>query len=129
MAKFCRYKKKAGAQVIAIQLSLDTEGFTYQKWGATQTCKSGDWVVYNNGETYTIDAETFSTTYKQVSPGVYAKTCFVWAEPATTSGAIKTKEGETHYKPGDYLVYNDVDKKDGYAVDAKTFNSLYELIE
>ena len=129
MERLHRYKKKATAFVIAVKVDLDTDGFTYRKWGSLQTCKSGDWLVYNQGDTYTIDQETFSNTYEQISPGLFVKTNIVWAEVTEESGAIETKEGETHYKPGDYLVYNNENRKDGYAIDSATFKSLYELIE
>ncbi len=129
MERLHRYKKKATAYVIAVKVELDTDGFTYRKWESLQTCKSGDWLVYNQGDTYTIDQETFSNTYEQISPGLFVKTNIVWAEVTDESGAIETKEGETHYKPGDYLVYNNENRKDGYAMDSVTFKSLYELIE
>ncbi len=129
MEKLNCYKKKSTAFVIAVKVDLDTDGFTYNKWGSLQACKSGDWLVYNQGDTYTIDQETFSNTYEQISSGLYVKTNIVWAEVAEDSGVIKTKEGETHYKSGDYLVYNHEDRKDGYAVSSATFKSLYELIE
>lgn len=124
-----RYKKRYEARVIAIKLNLETKGFSYKKWGETQVCKPGDWIVYNNDETYTVDNETFLKTYKQVSFGVYAKNNHIWAETAQHSGAIKTKEGETHFKSGDYLVYNDIERKDGYAITHEVFNKLYELVE
>src|SRR5262249_14965503 len=49
-----RYKKKPTAFVTAVQLDLDTEGFTYNKWGGKQVCKRGDWLVDNNGGKYTV---------------------------------------------------------------------------
>lgn len=128
MAKLHCYKKNATAYVIAVKIDLDTDGFTYRKWGSLQTCKSGDWLVCNQGDTYTIDQETFSDSYEQISPGLYIKTNIVWAEVAEDSGVIKTKEGETHYRSGDYLVYNSEGREDGYAMDPATFKSLYELI-
>ncbi len=129
MENLHRYKKKSTASVVAVKVDLDTDEFTYRKWGSLQTCKPGDWLVYNQGDTYTIDQETFSNTYEQISPGLYVKTNIVWAEVAGDSGAIKTKEGETHYKPGNYLVYNNENRKDGYAMEPATFKSLYELIK
>ncbi len=129
MENLHRYKKKSTVPVVAVKVDLDTDGFAYRKWGSLQTCKPGDWLVYNQGDTYTIDQETFSSTYEQISPGLYVKTNIVWAEVAGDSGAIKTKEGETHYKPGDYLVYNNENRKDGYAMESATFKSLYELIK
>ena len=48
------YKKKPTAFVTAVQLDLDNEGFTYNKWGGKQVCKRGDWLVDNNGGKYTI---------------------------------------------------------------------------
>ena len=120
------YRRKKRTSVIAVRLDLDTEGFTYQKWGGTQRCKRGDWLLSNQGDVYTVDGETFARTYRQVSAGVYEKDAPVWAEQASESGTIQTKEGSTAYKAGDYLVFNDPDGHDGYAMSRETFHSLYE---
>lgn len=57
--------------MVAFQLDLDTDGFTYRKWGAEQRCKRGDWLVDNGGDCYTVGAEAFARTYRRVSPGAY----------------------------------------------------------
>jgi hypothetical protein len=121
-----KYRKKATSFVVAVQLDLETEGFTYEKWGATQTCKRGDWVVNNNGDIYTVDGDSFKQTYRCVGPGIYVKTTPVWAEIAAQAGHMRTKEGITHYKAGTYIVYNDPEGKDGYAVEADSFEEMYE---
>ena len=120
------YRRKESTFITAVRLDLETDGFTYQKWGGTQRCKRGDWLVNNRGDAYTIDAQSFERTYQMVSPGVYEKNATVWAEPASISGAIQTKEGSTAYAAGDYLVFNEPDGKDGYAMKAETFHKLYE---
>jgi hypothetical protein len=61
-----------------------------------------------------------------VSPGVYVKVQVVWARVADTDGKIRTKEGETHYRAGDVIVFNDQEEQDGYAMTAETFARLYE---
>ncbi len=124
-----RYRKRETSFVTAVQLDLETEGFTYEKWGGTQTCKPGDWLVDNEGDVYTVDRETFEKTYRKGSPGVYVKTGEVWAEVADEAGVIETKEGSTRYEPGDYLVFNDEQGRDGYAVTAEKFESMYEPAE
>ena len=93
--------------------------------GGTQSCKAGDWIVNNDGDVYTVDRETFARTYSAVSPGIYEKVAPVWAKVAEQPGEIATKEGVTHYQAGAYLVYNDPEGKDGYAVDAETFEKMY----
>lgn len=125
----CKYKKKPTSFVTAVQLDLDTEGFTYNKWGGKQVCKRGDWLVDNDGDKYTVSQETFAKTYERVSPGVYAKTTPVWAEVAEQAGKVKTNEGETAYQAGDYLVYNNEDGTDAYAISAEKFQSLYDPAE
>ena len=125
MAELTKYLKKTASQVVAVQLDLETDGLTYQKWGGTQSCKAGDWLVNNDGDVYTVDRETFACTYSAVSPGIYEKVAPVWAKVAEQPGQIATKEGVTHYQAGAYLVYNDPDGKDGYAVDAETFEKMY----
>lgn len=121
-----KYIKRPTDVIIAVQVDLDTDGFTYQKWGATQTCKRGDWLVNNNGDTYSVDGETFARTYRAAGPGTYVKTAPVWAEVAGRAGDIGTKEGSTHYEAGDYLVYNEADGGDGYAVSRAAFERMYE---
>ncbi len=85
-----KYLKRATEFVIAVQVNLDMEGFTYQKWGGTQRCKRGDWLVDNNGDVYTVDGNTFTRTYRSSGPGTYVKATPVWAEVAGTAGAIRT---------------------------------------
>ena len=97
-----------------------------EKWGATQACKRGDWIVDNGGDVYTVDQATFDRTYRRVGPGTYLKTTPVWAEVATTPGSVATKEGVTHYDAGDYLVFNEESGGDAYAVSADKFTSMYE---
>jgi hypothetical protein len=124
-----QYRKRSSQLVIAVQLDLETQGFTYEKWGGTQRCKSGDWLVNNNGDTYTVDRETFARTYKSTGPGTYTKVTTVWAEIASEAGEVKTKEGATRYKMGDYIVFNEPDGGDAYAVSKATFEKTYERLE
>lgn len=122
-----RFRKKADRVVVAVQLAMETEGFTYRKWGAEQRCKRGDWLVDNEGDCYTVDGAVFARTYRGVSPGIFAKTAPVWAEVATESGSVTTREGESRYEAGDYLVSNNEDGTDAYCVSRSKFESMYEL--
>lgn len=121
-----RYVKRANQAVTAVQINLDIQGFSYQKWGCQQHCNKGDWLVENDGDIYTVTAESFATTYKPIGPGRYIKTAPVWAEIATLAGAIKTQEGESFYQAGDYLVYNRENRQDGYTMTAEVFEKMYE---
>jgi hypothetical protein len=121
-----KYRKRADQAVVAVRLALKTRGFTYEKWGETQACKAGDWLVDNNGDVYTVDAATFARTYREVGRGSYVKTTPVWAEVARADGHVNTKEGATHYRAGDYLVANEEDGGDAYAVKAAAFEAMYE---
>ncbi len=124
-----RYRKRATQPVTAVQLNLEMSGFTYHKWGGVQTSKAGDWIVDNGGEVYTVDAESFARTYVQTSPGRYVKSAPVWAEIARGDGEIRTKEGTTRYRAGDYLVFNNEDGSDGYSMSAERFIALYEQFD
>jgi hypothetical protein len=124
MAQRQKYIPRA-APVVAVQLDLDTPGFTYKKWGGEQKCKRGDWLVSNAGDVYTVDQETFRRTYRNVQPGLYKKVSPVWAEVAEQGGTIPTKEGSTDYKAGDYLVFNNEDGSDGYAMRPEVFKDKY----
>ena len=121
-----RYRKKAGLSIVAVQLDLDTDGFTYNKWGAVQTCKQGDWLVDNDGDVYTVDGKVFERTYRRVDSGMFVKITPVWAETATESGSVTTREGESHYQAGDFLVYNNEDGTDAYCVGKDQFDEIYE---
>jgi hypothetical protein len=120
------YKRRPDQTVYAIKLDLATDGFDYEKWNQRQHCKSGDWLVRNGDDTYTVDAEVFARTYQQVGPIEYRKLGSVWAEQAEAPGSISTKEGRTEYETGDYLVYNDRAQTDGYAVSREKFEEMYE---
>jgi hypothetical protein len=129
MGSLKEFRRRERTTVAAVRLDLETEGFTYRKWGGPQQCKGGDWIVHSGDDTYTVDAEVFSRTYRAVSRGVYEKVSPVWAARADTAGAIQTKEGFTPYQGGDMLVFNDPDGRDGYAMSKGTFDSLYEPVD
>jgi hypothetical protein len=120
-----RYLRRPDRPVVAVRLALDTDGLVYRKWGGEQRAKPGDWIVDNEGDMYSVDADVFSRTYKQTGTGTYVKTTPVWAEQAQRAGDVKTKEGVTHYEAGDYVVSNNLDGSDAYAIGAATFESLY----
>ena len=122
-----RYVRRPDRPVAAVRLSLDTDGLVYRKWGGEQRAKPGDWIVDNDGDVYSVDAESFARTYREVATGAYVKTTPVWAERAQSAGSVKTKEGVTHYQAGDYVVWNDSDGSDAYAIDAAKFEALYTL--
>ena len=125
MARRLKYVKRPSQAVAAVQLAVDTKGFTYKKWGSVQRCKARDWIVDNEGDVYTVNRVSFRRTYRQVGPGMYLKKTAVWAEVAAAAGRIKTKEGFTGYKRGDYLVFNHKNGADAYAVSAKKFKRMY----
>ena len=126
-----RYVRRPDRPVAAVQLSLETDGLVYKKWGGEQRAKQGDWIVDNDGDVYTVDAQVFASTYRptdrRTAPGAYIKTTPVWAEQAPQAGSVATKEGVTHYESGDYLVSNNQDGSDSYATSAKKFEELYVL--
>ena len=122
-----RYLRLADRPLVAVRLLLDTDGLVYRKWGGEQRAKPGDWIVDNDGEVYTVDADVFARTYRPTGPGTYVKTTPVWAERAQHGGSVKTKEGATRYEAGDYLVSNNEDGSDAYAISAAKFDTLYTL--
>jgi hypothetical protein len=121
-----RFRRRPEQAVAAVQLNLETEGLRYRKWGHDQFAKPGDWLVDNGGDFYTVDAESFAATYRAVGRGAYIKTAPVWAEQAGAAGSVKTKEGATAYAAGDWLVSNQPDGSDAYAISAEKFLQLYE---
>lgn len=129
MGRRRRYRKKPHLFVTAVQLSLETDGFVYQKWGAEQRCNKGDWLVDNDGDIYTVEREVFERTYRKLSPGVYLKATPIWAEVAAEPGVVDTKEGRSRYQAGDYLVANNEDGTDAYCIRPEKFNSMYESDE
>ena len=124
-----RYRKKPDQFVTAVRLDLETDGFVYQKWGAEQRCKQGDWLVDNNGDVYTVDQKVFESTYYQLGPGVFVKKSSIWARVTDESGVVITKEGKSHYDAGDYLVSNNEDGTDAYCIGAAKFEAMYDLDE
>ena len=124
-----RYRRKPDQIVAAVQLQLDTEGFAYRKWGGEQHCKAGDWLVDNDGDVYTVAADSFARTYRALRRGHYVKVTPVWAEQAAEAGSVATKEGRSAYAAGDWIVSNQEDGSDGYAIGAEKFARLYEADE
>jgi hypothetical protein len=124
-----RYRPKSDHVVVAVQLKLDTDGLAYRKWGHEQHAKAGDWLVDNEGDVYTVEADSFARTYRELRRGHYVKTTRIWAEQAAEAGSVATKEGRTAYAKGDWLVSNNEDGSDAYAISAGKFEKLYELDE
>jgi hypothetical protein len=122
-----RYRKKPDQAVTAVRLALSFAGFTYEKWGAVQRAQSGDWLVDNGGDIHTVAAQSFARTYREISPGRWLKTTPIWAERATAPGAATTNEGLTHFEAGDWVVSNNEDGSDAYAISADKFEGMYEL--
>ncbi|MDM0001798.1 hypothetical protein QTI24_24535 [Variovorax sp. J22P240] len=126
MSQRQRYRRRPDRPVVAVRLLLDTEGFDYRKWGDQQHCKPGDWLVDSDGDIYTVDAATFERTYRSVGKGTYVKSTPVWAEASEKAGSVSTQEGRTHFAAGDFLVSNNEEGTDSYAIEAKKFHALYE---
>ena len=127
-----RYRKKQSENqiVTAVQLNLETQGLSYIKWGGEQRCKAGDWLVDNKGECYTVEEESFYKTYRKVVPGQYIKFSHIWAYQSEADGKVKTREGYTQYKAGDYIVSNNEhDNTDEYSIAKARFEKTYELDE
>ena len=126
-----KYLPRPERPVVAVRVDFNADGFEfrYRKWGAEQLAKPGDWLVDNHGDVYTVDADVFARTYraaKDQGPGAFVKTTPIWAARAETGGDVRTKEGATHYEPGDYLVWNsEDDDSDRYAIAAEEFERLY----
>jgi hypothetical protein len=126
MGERLKYVKRPDQAICAVQLNLETDGFTYRKWGGQQRCKAGDWLIDNDGDVYSVDRESFERTYRRQPSGKFLKIAPVWAEVATEAGSVKTKEGATRYEPGDYLVSNETDGGDAYAVTKEKFEAMYQ---
>ncbi len=124
-----RYRKRPDQFVTAVQLRLEIQTFTYLKWGGTQCCKQGDWLVDNGGDVYTVAGDVFAATYRQLSPGVYLKVTPIYAVKAAGAGQVETKEGVSAYRAGDYIVSNNADGSDAYCISAEKFDAMYELDE
>jgi hypothetical protein len=124
-AKRARYRKKASQYVVAVRLDLDTDGIVYRKWGGEQRAKRGDWLIDNGGDVYTVDAKSFARTYERVAAGRYVKTAPIWARVATETGTVKTKEGTSGYKRGDYIVSNNKNGTDAYCISKAKFEKMY----
>jgi hypothetical protein len=120
-----KYVRRPDRPVAAVRLALDTDGLVYRKWGGEQRAKPGDWIVDNDGDVYSVDADVFARTYRELGKGSYVKTTPIWAERATQAGSVKTKEGATQYQAGDYIVSNASDGSDAYAIEPAKFEALY----
>jgi hypothetical protein len=62
-------------------------------------CKPGDWLVSNDGDTHSVDHESFARTYQATGPGMYVKITPVWAEVARAAGEVRTKESGDSQRP------------------------------
>jgi hypothetical protein len=51
MGSLKEFRRRERTTVAAVRLDLETEGFTYRKWGGPQQCKGGDWIVHSGDDT------------------------------------------------------------------------------
>lgn len=121
-----RFRRRPDQAVTAIQMNLGFDSLNYRKWDDDQQARPGDWLVDNDGDVYTVAADSFALTYRQIGPGRWLKSAPVWAEQAQSDGSVPTKEGRTHYKAGDWVVSNQPDGSDAYAISAARFQKMYE---
>ncbi|MDA7425302.1 hypothetical protein [Thalassococcus lentus] len=129
MGKLTRYTRREQTNVTAIKIDMETDGFTYRKWGGEQIVRPGDWLVDNNGDVYTVDGEAFEATYAKVSQGIYTKTAHVWAREAESDGQVQSTSGFTQYHAGDMVVFRDEREIDGWAMSKADFAALYQVDE
>ena len=122
-----RYVRRPDRPVIAVRITLDTDGLVYRKGGGEQRAQAGDWLVDNGGDVYTVSSDAFARTYRPTGPGTYVKTTPIWAERVERGGSVETTEGSTQYEAGDYLVSNNEDGSDAYAIKPEKFDELYVL--
>jgi hypothetical protein len=73
-----------------------------------------------------VQRDSFAQTYEKVDIGKYRERTPIWAEVATHPGQVRTKEGLRAYEPGDYLVSNDEEGRDQYAIARQRFDEMYE---
>lgn len=121
------YRTRGDQTVTAVQLNLEFKQLDFQKWGGPQRALPGDWLVYNNGDTYTVEQSVFAQTYQLISPGQYRKTSTIWAWPADAPGTVATLEGHTAYQAGDYLVCELESSEPSYAIAADVFERQYRV--
>ncbi|SMF15447.1 Protein of unknown function [Alteromonadaceae bacterium Bs31] len=128
MADRKQYKKRPNFHMTAVQIDIEGPGIFYNKWGAEQHGKPGDWLVNNGGDIYTVENTYFKENYQEVSPGQFEKIGSVWAEVTTKDGSVPTLEGPSTYITGDYLVYDRQNGGAAYAVKKQHFERMYELM-
>ena len=87
-----RYGRRPDTPVVAVRLALDTDGLIYRKWGGERRAKARDWIVDNNGDIYTVDADVFARTYRPTGRGTYVKTTPVWLSRRATLGASRRRK-------------------------------------
>jgi hypothetical protein len=108
--------------------SISTLRVLPSQLGGEQRCQSKNWLVDNDGDVYIVDRDTFARIYIKVAQGYYLKTSPVWAERVSAIGSVRTQEGMTHYQTGDYLVSNNPEGKDRYAIASDRFLGTYEPV-
>lgn len=127
MSAYRRYKRKGNEVVIAIQLDLDTEGFSYQKQGAERRCNAQDWLLSDRSGTYAVDDSTFARAFEEIGVGQYTMVGIVRAKVSDSAGHIRVGQRKVPHEPGDYLVWDESTQSIGYAVPKDWFEASYVL--
>lgn len=119
---------KKGGTVKAEQLSQNMEWKSTN--GDTLTGQAGDWKLTGpDGSTWTVKPDIFAKTYGEVTPGsgVYEKTALARAMKLKVDYTVKSLEGDSSGKVGDYLVRGP--NNEFYIVNGSKFEGMYTEVK
>lgn len=83
---------------------LSTGGEWESSSGARMRSQSGDWLITDGQQRWSVDSTIFAATYELVEDGWFRKVAPVRARRLDHSVRIETPEGEDTLQPGDWLV-------------------------
>ncbi|WP_157558894.1 hypothetical protein [Nocardioides sp. Soil774] len=94
--------------------------------GSNLTAEAGDWLVSDGESSWTVAADVFATTYREVGSGSFTKTALVVARQLAVKVTIATMEGPATGNAGDWVVRNP--GGDAWPVPDREFKRRYEPV-
>ena len=102
-----------------------TEKMTWQTGSESNlTAQPGDWLVSDGVSSWTVAADVFAATYRELCNGRFTKTAVVTARQLPAKATIPTLEGPATAEAGDWVVCNP--GGDAWPVPLDEFERRYE---
>lgn len=127
VARFLDGANTYSSRLVVTATRLDERKIWRTATGSNLTAQPGDWLLCDGNDNWTVAADVFRATYRNLGGDQYAKFTIVRARQLSSRTTINTLEGPSLAEPGDWLVGNP--GGDAWPVPRADFGRRYEKVE